>query len=122
LIDWQYCSILPLFLQCRISNTFQKYGDNVSESLILPRLPANFDDISEQEQFEKVLLKRKRQLHYTYVTMTEKLNEVHYHALSEDFSALGQKIFSHACAPWNGGNVSLKAGLIRLIHHWSKVA
>jgi hypothetical protein len=54
--------------------------------------------------------------------MTEKLNEVHYHVLSEDFSALRQKIFDHACAPRHGANVSLKADLIFPIYHWSKVA
>lgn len=30
LIDWQHCTVLPLFLQCGIPGSFQNYGDDVS--------------------------------------------------------------------------------------------
>jgi serine/threonine protein kinase len=49
LIDWQHCSILPLFLQCAIPNSFQNYGDAVSESLERPELPSHSDELSDRE-------------------------------------------------------------------------
>ncbi|KAF2258835.1 kinase-like protein [Lojkania enalia] len=122
LIDWQHCAILPLFLQCGIPNSLQNYGDSVSESLITPELPHNFDELSESEQFEQVVLLRRRQLHYFYVAMTAKLNSTHYDALAYDFSMLRRKLFDHASYPWEGDNVTLKVDLIHLMKNWSNIA
>ncbi|ORY14015.1 kinase-like domain-containing protein [Clohesyomyces aquaticus] len=122
LIDWQNCSALPLFLQCGIPNSFQNYGDSVSESVIFPELPPNFDDLKDRDQFEQVLLLRRRQLHYFYVTKTEKLNPAHYDALTETWSALRHKLFEHASEPWDGDNITLKADLIQLVQNWSSIA
>lgn len=122
LIDWQHCAILPLFLQCGIPNSLQNYGDGVSESLIPPELPHNFDELSESEQFEQVLLLRRRQLHYFYVAATAKLNSTHYDALTHDLGILRRKLFDHASSPWEGDNVTLKADLIDLTKNWSNIA
>ncbi|KAF1960978.1 hypothetical protein CC80DRAFT_523199 [Byssothecium circinans] len=122
LIDWQHCVILPLYLQCGIPNSFQNYGDSVSESLVTPELPPNFDELGEREQLEQVLLLQKRQLHYLYVAMSAKFNETHYDALAHDFGILRRKLFVHASNPWEGDNVTLKADLIHLTQHWSEIA
>jgi Phosphotransferase enzyme family len=122
LIDWQHCAILPLFLQCGIPNSFQNYGDSVSESLTPPELPHNFDELSESEQFKQVVLLRRRQLHYFYITTTAKLNSTHCDALAYDLSTLRRKLFHRASDPWEGDNVTLKADLIQLTKNWSKIA
>ena len=121
LIDWQHCVILPLFLQSGIPKHFQNYGDNVSESLIKPQLPANFGSLSGSEQAENVELLRRRQLHYYYVVLTEKLNEVHYNALISDLGTLRRKLYHHSSDPWEGDNVTLKADLIQAVQHWAKL-
>ncbi|KAI4690443.1 hypothetical protein J4E81_007597 [Alternaria sp. BMP 2799] len=118
LIDWQHCAILPLFLQCGIPNSLQNYGDAISESLEVPELPANFDDLSEREQFEQAVLLRRRQLHYYYIAKTAQLNSIHYNALAHDFSIIRRKLFDHASEPWEGDNVTLKADLIYLTENW----
>lgn len=51
LIDWQHCTILPMFLQGGIPNSLQNHGDEVLESLAKPTLPDDFDDLSEAKQF-----------------------------------------------------------------------
>jgi hypothetical protein len=56
LIDWQHCAILPLFVQNGIPNSLQNYGDSISESLTLPKLPSNSDELSDREQFQNVML------------------------------------------------------------------
>lgn len=121
LIDWQHCTILPLFLQCGIPNSLQNYGDDISEALTTPELPKKFDQLSEEKQFEQVLLLRRRQLHYFYVAATAKSNPVHYEALTYDFSTLRRKVYDHASSPWEGDNVSLKADLINLQKNWSSI-
>jgi hypothetical protein len=121
LIDWQHCAILPLFLQCGIPNSFQNYGDSISESLTPPELPHDFDELSEHEQFEQVLILRRRQLHYFYVAATAKHNPVHYDAMTHDFSTIRRKLFDHASSPWEGDNVTLKADLIELVQNWSDI-
>jgi hypothetical protein len=120
-IDWQHCSILPLFLQCGIPASFQNYGDVVSESLQIPELPPNFDELDERERFEQVLLLRKRQLHHFYVTRTAKLNPVHHGALTHGYSILRRKLFCHASDPWEGDIVTLKTDLIELTRTWPKI-
>jgi hypothetical protein len=122
LIDWQHCAILPLFLQCGIPNCLQNYGDSVSESLATPALPPNFDELNESEQFEQVVLLRRRQLHYFYVATTAKLNPTHYDALTYEFSTLRRKISHHASFPWEGDSMTLKADLIQLTKNWPSIA
>ncbi|KAI4923374.1 hypothetical protein J4E85_008411 [Alternaria conjuncta] len=121
LLDWQHCAIRPLFLQCGIPNSLQNYGDAVSESLEVPELPPNFDDLGEREQFEQAVLLRRRQLHYYYIAKTAQLNSVHYDALAHDFSVVRRKLFDHASEPWEGDNVTLKADLIYLTENWSSI-
>lgn len=121
LIDWQHCAILPLFLQCGIPNSLQNYGNDVSESLAYPELPGNFDDLSDKEQFEQVVLLRKRQLHYFYIERTERLNPIHSEALTYNRSILRRKIYRHASDPWEGENVTLKADLVDFTQCWQEL-
>nr|POE76201.1 altered inheritance of mitochondria protein 9, mitochondrial [Quercus suber] len=118
LIDWQHSKVLPLFLQGGIPGSLQNHGDEVSESLDLPVLPDNFDDIDEYAQFEQVLLLRKRQLHYHYVNRTMESRSVHGEVLIDPRCALRQKLFSRAGAPWEGDSITLKADLIELTKAW----
>lgn len=120
-IDWQHCTILPLFLQCGIPNSLQNYGDSISESLTFPELPPNFDELSENAQFRETMLLHRRQVHYFYVVATASLNPTHYDALTANFSILRRKLFVHASDPWQGDIVSLKNDLIDLTKNWDKV-
>ncbi|KAH7130487.1 kinase-like domain-containing protein [Dendryphion nanum] len=121
LIDWQHSSILPLFLQCGIPNSLQNYGDSISESLIPPELPRNFDELGETEQHKQVMLLRQRQLHYFYFAATAEFNSTHYNALAHDFSLLRRRLFHHASYPWEGDSVTLKADLIFLEKNWPNI-
>ena len=122
IIDWQHCTVLPLFMQCGIPRSFQNYGDSVSESLSFPSLPSDLDNMSDREQFEHAEIYRRRQLHYFYVKGTAELNQTHYNALTHDFSILRQKLCQHASDPWEGDIMTMKADLIYLTKDWSKIA
>ena len=121
LIDWQHSAILPLFLHSAIPNSFQNYGDEISESMQLPTLPTNFDQLDEMKQFAEVELLRKRQLHYIYLRETAKINPEHFNALMNGLNTLRRKLFYHASEPWDGDNVTLKADLISLTEKWQQL-
>ncbi|EGD97726.1 phosphotransferase [Trichophyton tonsurans CBS 112818] len=121
LIDWQHCAILPLFLHSAIPNSFQNYGDEISESMQLPTLPANYDELDEMKQFAEVELLRKRQLHYFYLRETAKINPEHFNALMNGLNTLRRKLFHHASEPWDGDNVTLKADLVSLTAKWQQL-
>ena len=104
-----------------IPGTLQNYGDEVSESLEEPRLPSDFDEQNDTEQLKQVLLLRKRQLHYTYVKETLRLNPAHGEVLNDTSSILRRKLFRHASEPWEGDSISLKADLVELTRQWSKL-
>ena len=122
IIDWQHCAILPLFLQGGIPGSLQNHGDPVSESLEVPTLPDDFDDLSEMDQFKHVELLRRRQLHYHYVAGTAASGSIHAQVLTDSLNILRRKLFRHASDPWEGDNVTLKADLIELTKAWSKMS
>ncbi|KAJ5389123.1 uncharacterized protein N7496_000191 [Penicillium cataractarum] len=117
-IKSQHSTVLPLFLQYGIPKSLQNYGDEVSESLQIPRLPSNFDQLEEMQQFQQAELFRRRQLHYFYVKMTAYMNIEHYNALTYEYSTLRRRLFQHTTDPWEGDNVTLKADLVTLTREW----
>ncbi|KAJ0417258.1 kinase-like domain-containing protein [Aspergillus carlsbadensis] len=118
-IDWQHASILPLFLHCGIPNSLQNYGDPISESLQVPALPDNFDELGDEEQCHEANLFRKRQLHYLYFAQTAELNKAHHETLNYPLSIVRRRLFRHAGDPWEGDNITLKADLVRISRIWT---
>ena len=100
----------------------QNYGDSISESLQVPTLPKNFDELEDDRQYEQTELLRQRQLHYFYIAETARQNRTHYEALTCEFGTLRRKLFHHASDPWEGDNVTLKAHLILMKNNWSEIA
>lgn len=116
----------PQSSHCSYNVAFQKtfkqnYGDKISESLQLPTLPDDFAELSEIQRLQQAELLRKRQLHNFYVKKTETMNPDHYHALIHDFSALRRQLFQHTRDPWEGDNITLKAGFVALSRAWEKI-
>lgn len=121
LIYWQHSPVLTLFLQCSIPNTFQNFGDSVSDSLTRPELPEGFDELTEKEQYEQIMLLRWRQLHFFYIAATMQYDPMHADALSHDLSTLRQKLFISSGSPWEGDNSTFEADLVELAQEWSSV-
>ncbi|KXG47261.1 Aminoglycoside phosphotransferase [Penicillium griseofulvum] len=113
----KFGQLLQLFQRLRREN----YGDEVSESLQIPALPTDFDELEEIEQFQQAELLRRRQLHYFYVKLTAETNIEHYEALTHYFSTLRRRLFDHARDPWEGDNVTSKADLITLSRKWKDI-
>lgn len=122
IIDWQHATILPIFLQAKIPKHFQNYGDEESENFKPPRLPPNFDDLSDVEKEQEMEVYRRRQVHYFYVGFTDRLNKTHFRAMGKHNLVLRNRLYDTACRPWEGDNTSLMAELIYTLEQWSDIA
>ncbi|KAH8732353.1 phosphotransferase family protein [Phaeosphaeriaceae sp. PMI808] len=122
IIDWQQSAILPIFLQAKIPKHFQNYGDEDSENLLPPKLPENFDSLTESEKDREAELYRRRQLHYFYVGFTNRNNEPHFHAMGTHALVVRNRIYDVAGRPWEGDNTSLKAELVHASTCWPDIA
>ncbi|PYI32658.1 phosphotransferase [Aspergillus indologenus CBS 114.80] len=121
LIDWQYSTIQPLFLQCGVPTNFQSADGDIPSLLQEPRLPDGFDRLSEADRRCERELFRSRWLHYCYLTATAKLNPSHQAALTGDLGVLRRRLCHQAAVPWDGDNVTLKAHLIQLTMNWDRL-
>ncbi|KAL8726443.1 MAG: hypothetical protein Q9166_006721 [cf. Caloplaca sp. 2 TL-2023] len=117
-IDWQHCSILPLFLHAGIPEYLQNYDDQGSNELVPPRLPEKFDELSIEDQNAARDLHRRQLLHFAYVGRTLQMNEDHFDACRLDDIVLRKRLFQGARCPWDGNTVTLKADLIRATQEW----
>ncbi|KAI1988476.1 hypothetical protein LOZ53_003929 [Ophidiomyces ophidiicola] len=119
LIDWQHCSILPLFLQAKLPKHFQNYGDQESEDLIRPQLPKDMDQLDPDEKEAAQELYRRRHVHFHYISFSKELNPDHINACRHPEIVLKQRLFEHSSIPWEGNNVMLKADLIKASKRWA---
>ena len=121
-IDWQHSVVLPIFLQAKIPKHFQNYGDEDSEDFKPPRLPDNFDSLSEAEKDAATELYRRRQVHYFYIGHTSHLNPSHFHAMGSHDLVMRNRLYDAGGRPWEDDSTSLKAELIRVSKLWHKIA
>lgn len=120
LIDWQHCSVLPLFLQAGVP----KYWQNTSDEPTVvetPSLPPNYEDLSETEQSRAMHEYRQRQLHLLYLGYTTRFNPSHMDAYLTKGLSFKRRVFEHASAPWEGDNITLKADLVLTVQNWGEL-
>jgi hypothetical protein len=122
IIDWQHCTVLPMFLQAKIPKHFQNYGDDDSENFRPPKLPEGFDLLTESEKEQATELYRRRQLHYFYLGFTSHNNEPHFNAMGTYNLVVRNKLYDTAGKPWEGDITSLKAELIHASTYWPAIA
>ena len=118
LIDWQHCSVLPLFLQIGVP----KYWQNTSDEPVIiakPTLPTNFEQLDEVEKAQVMQEYHQRQLHLLYLGGTTRFNPNHIDAYLIKGLPFKRRIFEHASAPWEGDNITLKADLILATQNWN---
>jgi hypothetical protein len=121
-LDWQHAAVLPLFLHAGMPYDIQNEEDEVSRRMTKPKLPDDFDELSQDEQrLEKNLL-RRRLIHYDYVLSTAVYNRVHHKGLVYPFGNFCRRIFNYATAPWEGETIKLQLALIEMVVGWERFA
>ncbi|KAI9709971.1 MAG: hypothetical protein M1820_003049 [Bogoriella megaspora] len=121
LIDWQHCSILPLFLQAGVPKNWQNTTDEPTV-IEKPTLPTNYEQLSEPEKAQAMKDLRQRQVHLLYLGRTARFNKAHMDAYLTSGLLFKRRLFDHAGAPWEGNNVSLKADLVLASKNWAGLA
>lgn len=115
---WQHASILPPFLLAGVPQRLQNHHDPVSQSMALPSLPDDFNELDETEQAQVKELYRRRLVHYRYIQNTEQHNKLHYDAMTDFMYVLRSRLFTHASDPWEGETLELKVALIKATERW----
>lgn len=118
LLDWQHASILPLCLLAGVPQRLQNHDDAVSQSMMPPLLPDNFEELDGSERTEAEDVHSRRLVHYHYVRNTEEYNKPHYNAMTDDMCVLRTRLFDHASKPWEGETLELKVALISATESW----
>lgn len=121
IIDWQHASVLPLFLAAGIPNDIQNYRDDESVRFIPPKLPENLDEMDEDDRQAELDQFRRRHLHFFYLGLTQRFNDLHWQAIEQRRGLLKRKVFTHVGEPWEGNNVPLKADLVHISRHWPDI-
>jgi hypothetical protein len=121
LIDWQHSLVLPIFLAAGMPNSFQNYNHEESMSFVPPRLP-DLNSIDEDERAEAQEQFRRRHVHFFYLEFTQRMNEPHWHAITQDTGLLRRRIYNDAGSPWEGLSTPLQMDIVRVSQNWSKVA
>lgn len=120
-IDWQHTSVLPGFLAAGVPDSFQNYSDEDSMRCLAPRRPDNLNEMGDEEAATEMERFRRRHIHFSYLELTQRLNEPHSAMLDRPTELLTRRIFDHVSAPWEGNNIPLKADLILAIQIWPRL-
>ncbi|KAF9065848.1 kinase-like domain-containing protein [Rhodocollybia butyracea] len=122
MVDWQHAVVLPLFLHAGMPDVISNEEDEVSRSMVEPKLPFDFDKLSETEQeWEKELL-RRRLVHYYYNLFTAVYNRIHPKGLVYPFNTFRRRIFNHSIAIWEGETIKLLYALTDMMLDWEDIA
>ncbi|KIY52191.1 hypothetical protein FISHEDRAFT_63935 [Fistulina hepatica ATCC 64428] len=121
-LDWQHAAVLPLFLHAGMPDVIQNEEDEVSRRMAEPKLPDDFDKLSEEEQEWEMELLRRRLVHYHYNLSTAAHNRIHHKGLVYPLNTFRRRIFNHATAAWEGETIKLLYALIDMVSGWGSFA
>ncbi|CAA7266012.1 unnamed protein product [Cyclocybe aegerita] len=121
-LDWQYAAVLPLFLHAGMPELIQNEEDEVSQKMIKPELPNNFDKLPAEDQDRERELLRRRLVHYHYNLSTAAHNRIHHKGLVYPLNPFRRRVFIHASALWEGETINLLCALIDLVLGWEYFA
>ncbi|KAL5486270.1 hypothetical protein ACEPAI_7316 [Sanghuangporus weigelae] len=121
-LDWQYAVVLPLFLHAGMPDVIQNEEDEVSRGMVKPKLPDDFDKLSEKEQEWEMELLRRRLVHYHYNLSTAAYNRIHHKGLVYPLNTFRRRIYNHATAVWEGETIKLLYALMDMVCGWASFA
>ncbi|KAG6847635.1 hypothetical protein H0H93_006893 [Arthromyces matolae] len=124
MLDWQHAVVLPLFLHAGMPSFIQNEEDEVSRSMVEPKLPdasaSDFDHLSKEDQEWERELFRRRLVHYNYNLSTAVYNKIHHKGLVYPFNPFRRRIFNHAIVPWEGETIKLQYALMEMVDGWGR--
>jgi hypothetical protein len=122
ILDWQHAVVLPLFLHAGMPDVIQNEEDEVSRSMAKPKLPDDFNKLSEAKQGWETELLRRRLVHYHYNLSTVMYNRIHHKGLVYPLNTFRRRIFNHATVIWEGETIKLLYALMDMVASWKRFA
>lgn len=119
IIDWQGACILPFYMQVGFP-ALCRHETGQPQTLEKPKLNADFDNMSleEQERATSKLRQEKANLYYTAATCLK--NKRHMRALKLPHLEMRKYLVAQAGLPWNGDLVNLRAALAGVQSKWKE--
>lgn len=117
MLDWQARCCVPLFLHAGMSDVIQNEEDEVSRSMVVPKLSVE-PTLSEEEQAWEKELFRRRLIHYHYNLSTAAYHRIHHKGLVYQLGPFCRRIFNHATTAWDGETIQLLYALIDMVNGW----
>lgn len=123
IIDWQDAVIFPRFMQAGYP-AFCEHDSSQPQSLQIPSLPENFDEmgIDEQRQSKAIFRLEEANLYYTAATGVH--NDQHMDVLKLPHIGMLQYLLRQTGYPWDADVINLRAALVGITTPsvWSKIS
>ena len=119
IIDWQFISIMPAFMQVQWP-TFLSPPETYDYGLVKPELPANFDGMDEDEKAFARTERDQAFLSKCYEAGLAKYHFPLYLALTQIYSPV-RHLFSFCENTTKNGIVPLRDSLTEIINNWTEL-
>ncbi|KAL2785945.1 hypothetical protein BJX66DRAFT_328911 [Aspergillus keveii] len=123
IIDWQDAVIFPRFMQAGYP-AFCEHDFSKLQSLNIPSLPDDFDDMSLEEQRRPINIFRLEEANLYYTAATGVHNEQHMDVLRRPYLGMQQYLLKQTGYPWDADVINLRAALVGITTPsvWSKIS
>ncbi|KAJ5927863.1 kinase-like domain-containing protein [Penicillium verhagenii] len=123
IIDWQDAMILPRFIQAGYP-AFCEHDSSQPQSLQIPSLPDNFDEMSIDEQRQSKTIFRLEEANLFYTAATGIHNDQHMTVLKLPYLGMLQYLLRQTGYPWDADVINLRAALVGITTPsvWSKIS
>ncbi|KAK6810576.1 hypothetical protein RU639_013675 [Aspergillus parasiticus] len=123
IIDWQDAAIFPRFIQAGYP-AFCEHDSSQPQSLHVPSLPDNFDEMSIDEQRQAKVLFRLKEANLYYTAATGLHNDKHMDVLKTPHLGMQQYLIRQTGYPWDADIINLRAALVGITTSsvWSKIS
>ncbi|KAE8151005.1 kinase-like domain-containing protein [Aspergillus avenaceus] len=118
IIDWQFVSIMPAFMQVQWP-FFLSPPENYEVGIVKPELPSNFNEMDPDEKAFAITERDQALLSKCYEAALAKSNLDSYLAMTKVDTAT-QHIFFSAENTWKDGIVPLRDSLMQISKNWGQ--
>lgn len=120
-IDWQDASVLPLFMQAGYPFFCENDGSK-PQSLKIPQLPENFEQLSEEDQHREKVEHHLKLANLHWATATGLYNQTHLKALQIPGLSFKQYLLTQSAYPWDADLINLRRCLVEFYQNWSEMS
>ncbi|RDW68809.1 phosphotransferase family protein [Aspergillus mulundensis] len=119
IIDWQFVSIMPAFMQVQWPS-FIRPPENYETGIVKPGLPPNFDEMDADEKGFAVTERDRALLSKCYEAALAKNHLQSYLALTR-VNTLARDLLSLAENTWKHGIIPLRESLVQISENWRRI-